>query len=183
MHLKRKLFHATGILIILVYRGTEMDRATALWILWPIVGLLLLLDLLRARYPALQERFLTAFRHILDKKDHRGLNGSTLYFAGCTLAITLFPADAACAGILALALGDPAAAIVGSSIRSPKRGNVSVAGTGACLVFATAACMVFFPLPGALAGGAVAMVFEAVSGAKLDNLTIPIGTAAVLQFL
>ena len=183
MHLKRKLFHATGIVIILIYRGTEMDRATALWILWPIVGLLLLLDVLRARSPALQERFLAAFSHILDKKDHRGLNGSTLYFAGCTLAIMLFPPDAACGGILALALGDPAAAIVGSSIRSPKRGNVSVAGSGACFVFATAACAVFFALPRALAGGAVATVLEAVSGAKLDNLTIPLGTAAVLQFL
>ncbi len=183
MHLKRKLFHATGIVIVLIYRGTEIDRMTAIWILWWIVGALLLLDILRASYPAVQERFLAAFSHILDKKDHRGLNGSTLYFAGCTLAITLFNQDAACGGILALALGDPAAAIIGSSIKSPKRGNVSLAGSGACFVFATAACLIFFALPHALAGGAAAVVLEALSGAKLDNLTIPVGVAAVLQLL
>jgi dolichol kinase len=183
VNLKRKIFHATGIVIVAIYRETEIDRSLALGLLWSIAGLLALLDIARARYPALQERFLVAFSQILDKKDHKGLSGSTPYFAGCALALSLFGTDAACAGILALALGDPAAAIIGSSIPSPRRGNVSLAGSGACFVFASAACALFFELPQALAGGAAATALEALSGSKLDNLTIPVGTAAVLQWL
>jgi dolichol kinase len=183
MHLSRKLFHATGILAVLIYRGTGMERSLAAALLWSIAGLLLLIDLLRWRYPAVQERFLAMFSRIVAKKDERGLNGSTLYFGGCALAVTLFRIDPACGGILALALGDPAAAIVGSSVRSPRRGNVSVAGSGACLVAATLACWVFFPPPVAIAGGVMAAGLEAFSGAKLDNLTIPVGVAALLELL
>ena len=184
MHLSRKAFHATGIVIVLIYRGADLSRTLTATVLWVLVALLAIVDMLRWRYPAIQERFLRSFAAILDKKDHKGWNGSTLYFCGCALAVTLFPKDPACAGMLALALGDPAAAIVGSSIKSPKLlSNVSVAGSIACLFAASAACLLFYSWPLALLGGAVATIAEAVSGAKLDNLTIPVGVGTVLHFL
>lgn len=183
MHLSRKLFHSTGIVIVLLYRGLDIPQRTAALLLWICVGLLALLDFLRARWPALQQLFLTSVKWIVDKKDERGFNSSTLYFAGCATAVTLFPPDHACAGILALALGDAMAAIVGSSVKSPRWGNVSLAGTLACVVATAAGVVFFFPLWMAALAGVLAAVLEAVSGSKLDNLTMPIGVAALLYVL
>lgn len=175
----RKLFHASGIVIVLLYRGLDLSRPFTAWLLFALTAVLGLLDLVRARFPAVQERFSVWFGPLLDPKD-RGLNGSTIYFFGCTLSVAIFPADAACGGILSLALGDSLAALVGSSVRSPRWGRVSLAGSTACLVAATGVCLIFFPWPRALLGGVAAMVIEACSGSKLDNLAIPVGVALVL---
>jgi dolichol kinase len=143
----------------------------------------LVLDLLRPRWPALDALFRRRLSLILDEKDLQGLNGSTLYFGGCGLAVALFREDPASVGILALALGDPAAAIVGSSVRSPRWGTKSLAGSAACLVVATLAARVFVPWPVAVAGGVAAMLLEAFAGSKLDNLAIPLGTALLVSLL
>jgi dolichol kinase len=178
--LPRKIWHASGILVVVVYEGFGVPRPLAAGLLLGIAGLLLLLDVARHRSPALQDLFRRKLRLILDEKDMRGLNGSTLYFGGCGLAAALFQRDAACAGILALALGDPLAAIVGSSVRSPRWGRVSLAGSTACLVAATLAARWYFRWPVALLGGVSATLLEAFAGSKLDNLCIPLGTALVL---
>ena len=179
--LPRKLWHASGGLVVAVYVGLGVTRPLAAGILLGITGLLLALDLARHRSPALQALFRRNLSLILDEKDMRGLNGSTLYFGGCALAVTLFPKDAACGGILALAFGDPSAAIVGTYVRSPRRGRVSLAGSTACLVAATLAARLFFPWPPALAAGAAAALLEAFAGSKLDNLAIPLATSLVLS--
>jgi dolichol kinase len=183
-HLARKLFHASGIVFVLAYWGLGPGGRTLMaGLLWGGVALLLLLDLLRSRMPALQASFQAAFRLLLDPKDARGLNGSTLYFGGCAMAVTLTPAAPACGGILALALGDPLAAIVGSSVRSPRWKKTSLAGSTACFAAALFACRLFAPWQAAFAGAATATVLEAVSGAKLDNFAIPVGVALVPAWL
>ena len=178
--LPRKIWHASGILIVVVYGGLHVPRPLSAGLLLGIAALLLLLDLARHRSPTLQETFRRNLRLILDDKDLRGLNGSTLYFGGCALAVALFRKPPACAGILALALGDPSAAIVGSLVRSPRWGRVSLAGSAACFVAAALSALLYFPWPVALAGGAAATLLEALAGSKLDNLAIPVGTALVL---
>lgn len=180
-NLRRKAFHLSGVLITVIYLGLDIPRPIAAGLLAGIAAALLLVDLLRYRLPGMQARFRALFGAILDEKDFRGLNGSTLYFAGCAATVALFRADPACAGLLSLALGDPAAAIIGSSVRSPRLGRVSAAGSGACLVVATLACRAFFPWPAALLGGAVAALAEALAGSKLDNLAIPLAVALTLN--
>ena len=183
MHLSRKLFHASGVAIVACYYWGGLGRGLVAGVLGAIAGLLLLIDLARAARPGIQERFERLFSLLLDPKDATGLNGSTLYFGGCTLAVALVPLEPACGGILALAIGDPAAAIVGSSVRSPRRGKVSLAGSAACFVASVLACALFRPWPAALAGGAAATLLEAFSGSKLDNLTIPVGVSLTLHLL
>lgn len=183
MHWARKIFHSTGVIIVLLYQGLDIDRTLGAILLWVCVGALALLDLLRARLPGLQELFVKALGKLLEPKDERGLNSSTLYFAGCAAAVTFFPRDPACAGILALALGDSMAAIVGTSIRSPRLGSGSVAGSTACLVAATLVSWIFFPFWKSAVAGLAATVLEGASGSQLDNLTMPIGVAAVLHLL
>ena len=177
----RKLFHATGIVIVAIYWFTSVDRAVMAWTLTGCALVLGVFDLVRAKIPALQALFLAKFRLIVAAKDTQGWNGSTLYFAGCAATVWLFDKPIACAGILCLALGDSLAAVVGMSVPSPRRGNISVAGSTTCFVVASGACYLFFDWPLAMLGGFTATLLEAVSGTKLDNLLIPIGTAAVLQ--
>jgi len=181
--LPRKIWHASGALVVLLYDGLDLSRALVGGVLLGVTALLLLLDLARSRIPALQDLFRRSARLILDEKDMKGLNGSTLYFGGCAIAATVFAQPVACAGILALTLGDPSAAVVGSNVRSPRWGRVSLAGSGACLVVATLAARIYCPWATALAAGVAAMLLEAFSGSKLDNLTIPVGTALVVWAL
>jgi len=185
LHLSRKLFHLSGVVIVLVWSLLGLERGLAIALLWACVALLALVDLLRPRLPALRMLFERSFAAILDPKDLRGFNGSTLYFAGCALAATLFAPEVAWGGILALAVGDSSAAVVGSSVRSPRWGKVSLAGSGACVLFATVAILLLraFAWPVALAGGVAAALLEAFSGSKMDNLTMPVGVALVLHLL
>lgn len=182
-HPARRLFHACGVLFVLAYQGLGLARPLVAGLLWGVVAVLLLFDLLRSRFPHVQASFQAAFRVLLQPKDARGLNTSTLYFAGCAAAVTLVPAGPACGGILALALGDPLAAIVGSAVRSPRWNKTSLAGSTACFVAALVGCRLFAPWPASFAGAATATVLEAVSGSKLDNLTMPVGVALVLAWL
>ena len=179
----RKVFHATGLVIVAVYWWTPVER-TALAIALAAIALLLgAFDLIRARSLRLQEQFLGVFRLIVADKDQKGWNGSTLYFSGCAVTVALFAKPLACAGILCLALGDSLAAVVGMSVKSPRRGNISVAGSGTCFVVCTAACSLFVTWPMAFVGGLVATGIEAMAGTKLDNLLIPVGTAGILALI
>jgi dolichol kinase len=179
----RKLFHAAGVVIVALYWWAPLERAPLAAGLAGIALSLGVFDLIRARLPAVQERFLALFSRIVAEKDKRGWNGSTLYFTGCAATVALFDEPSACAGILSLALGDSLAAVVGMSVRSPRWGRVSLAGSATCFLASSAACSLFFPWPIAIAGGAAATALEAFSGSKLDNLLIPIGTAATLLVL
>ena len=183
IHLSRKLFHAIGVVIPIVYLWSEWERGIAAATLGAIFLGLLILDFVRHRVPTLEEQFQGAFRLLLDPKDSRGLNGSTLYFGGCALTVALFAREPASAGLFALTLGDPAAAVVGGSVPSPRRGRVSLAGSLACLLVSSAATWAILPWPRALLAGAVASVVEAVAGSKLDNFAIPVSVAAALTVL
>jgi dolichol kinase len=183
IHLSRKLFHAVGVVIPVIYLWTGWERWIVAAVLGAIFLALLILDWVRHRFPAFETHFQGAFRILLDPKDSRGLNGSTLYFGGCALTVALFAREPAAAGLFALSLGDPAAAVVGGSIPSPRRGRVSLAGTLACFAVSAAACWTILPLPRALLAGGVAAAVEAVAGSKLDNFAIPVSVALALTLL
>ena len=179
----RKVFHATGLVIVAIYWWTPVERTPLAIGLATIALLLGVFDLIRARSPRLQEQFLGVFRLIVADKDRKGWNGSTLYFAGCAITVALFAKPSACAGILCLALGDSLAAVVGMSVNSPRWGNISLAGSLTCLTVCTLTCRMFVDWPHALLGGVTATLLEGIAGTKLDNLLIPVGTAGILALI
>lgn len=176
----RKLFHAVGVVVVGIYLWGPFSRTVVAACLGGIAVALGILDLARARNPALQDLFFRLFGAITAEKDRKGWNGSTLYFTGCALTVALFDQPLACAAILCLALGDSLAAVVGMSVRSPRWRNSSLAGSATCLVVTTACCWPFVGWPAAIVGGVAATILEALSGTKMDNLLIPLGTAAAL---
>jgi dolichol kinase len=110
-------------------------------------------------------------------------SGATLLAAGYLLAVVVLPAEAAAAGILALAVGDPAAAVVGRWYGA--RGGVTGktwAGSLTCFLGAAGA-MWLLPSLGvaaAVAGGAMAALVERRAG-PLDNLVLPLLTGLLVS--
>ncbi|MEZ4388726.1 MAG: hypothetical protein R3D98_14380 [Candidatus Krumholzibacteriia bacterium] len=108
-----------------------------------------------------------------------GVSCATLLAVGYLLATSLFPPPAAAAGILALALGDPAAAVVGRwyGARRALAGK-TWPGSLACFLASFVAILL---IPGlglmpALAGAAMAALVERRAG-PLDNVLVPVAVA------
>jgi dolichol kinase len=112
-----------------------------------------------------------------------GLSGATLLTVGYLATVWLFPPQAAAAGILALAAGDPAAAAVGRWYGArTKRPGKTWAGSVACFVACVPVLWLLppFGLPAAAAGGAMAALVERRAG-PLDNVLVPVAVAMLLN--
>lgn len=112
-----------------------------------------------------------------------GVSCATLLGVGYLLAGLMFPPPAAAAGMLALALGDPAAALVGRhfGVRRGMAGKTWV-GSVACFVVAALAIWTIpgFGLDAAAAGGAMAALVERRAG-PLDNVLVPVAVAMLMN--
>jgi dolichol kinase len=143
------------------------------------------------------------FPFVFRRDERHALSGASVMMIGVTLTSALFSAKPATAGILCLAWGDSAAALVGQAwthwmhVRKlrragPSRGHVvkqrgrkTLAGTLGCLVVSTV--MVFLvmgphPLLAVL-GGLAAALMERWTHGRWDNLTMPLGTAGIIQLV
>lgn len=138
------------------------------------------------------------FRH----DERHTLSGGSVMMIGATIASFLFPSVPAAAGILCLSWGDSAAAIVGQAVsfrrqqlglekgdgsRAPvvrKRGSKTWVGTTACFVMSmlVIALVSDASLLLTVAGGIASASMERWTPGRWDNLTMPLATAAVIQF-
>ena len=118
--------------------------------------------------------------------DHFVLGPVTLG-VGALLALQLYPEPAATVAIYALAFGDSAASVVGTTFgrwKLPLTGGKSVAGSLACAV----AVFVFaLPMTGNFGYAAIiaatAAVLEVAPTRDFDNLILPTGTGLVAGYL
>jgi dolichol kinase len=110
-------------------------------------------------------------------------SGASLLAAGYLAAVLFLPAEAAAAGILALAVGDPAAAVVGRwyGTRAEVTGK-TWAGSLACFLGAAGAmwCLPSLGASAAVAGGAMAALVERRAG-PLDNVVLPLLTGLLVS--
>jgi dolichol kinase len=112
-----------------------------------------------------------------------GVSGGTLLRVGDLAVAWWFSPTAAAGGIVALAVGDPAAAVVGRwyGARHGLQGRKTWLGSLACFA---AALPALWLLPGlgldaAAAGAAMAALVERRAG-RLDNLLLPLAVAMLL---
>ncbi len=143
------------------------------------------------------------FPLIFRREERHRLSGASVMMIGATITSFLFPAGPAAAGILCLAWGDSAAAVVGQAFsrtrrqlglekepgsRAPvviKRGKKTIAGSLACLV--VSALMIILTMGFRpelfLVGGLTATAMERWTPGRWDNLTIPPVTAGAIQLI
>ncbi len=177
--LRNAIHLATGVAAAWVL---AVPRPTALVGLGAVLAGALALDLAR-RKPAIGAWLERRLPGVYRTDELTGLSGATLLAAGYLLAAAVCPAQSAAGGIVALAVGDPAASLVGRRFgRDRDRRGKSWQGSLACFAGASLALWILpFLGPGAaLAGGAMAALIERRAG-RLDNLLIPVGVAMLLN--
>jgi dolichol kinase len=108
---------------------------------------------------------------------------------GSLVTVLVFPPDIASLAILFLALGDPAATIVGTWKGQTRFWGKSLEGNIACLVACLLVAVVvvtardYPPLLAAVVGAFVATVFGALPLRINDNITIPFGSALAMLLM
>ena len=179
----RKLVHIGGGAVIPLAWATGIDR-------WLALGAAAVITLLAAINH--RQRVLPAIEDV-----GRDSFGTVAYGLSITLLLAwLWPerADAVCAGVLVMALGDGLAGLVGPLVPSPSWRVLgerrSLAGTGTMavaswivLMLLTLAQQAPAPSPLMLVGMAgTATALEQVALLGLDNLTVPLVVAALWRF-
>lgn len=184
LHIQRKLFHATSVLLIF-FCMVLLEPETN-WILYFLLGLpLLALDALRQMSEKLNRFLIGWFSSILRKTEIRQLTGGSYAIIGVGISYFIFEPPISQMAILFLAVGDPTASLFGLLYGEKKiLGQKSWVGSFAALFFCTLAAFLFLnvfypsfanPFLYSLIFGLAGAVAELVPVGRLnDNLTQPL---------
>ncbi len=144
---------------------------------------------MRFRMAELNRLFLRWLAPLLKHDEDRKITGASYMLVAAFIAFLTFDRQVAVLALFFLALGDPAAALVGSRMPGPRLLGKSPGGTAA---FAGASMLVVLTLSltggvdyhwGMLVGGLVAALVELAPLPVDDNLTIPLASGAAMQLL
>jgi dolichol kinase len=150
------------------------------YVLLALLGAALIIEIVRRYSPAAQVAIERAALGAMRPVEHRSVTGSTWLLLGFLIAWLVFPPRAAALGMLVTSFADPAAAFIGI-LAARARGRKTLAGSAACLAVAFAIiALAGTPLPVALLAAAAATLAERLPGNGMDNVAMPIVTAAVL---
>lgn len=188
----RGFFHAgCGLLAAGTYE-LALSRMQAAVIMGALAVVTIALEVTRRVWPR-WNGFLTrkVFGGLIRPWERHRVNSATWYVMALTLLAAALPKPAAEVGVVVLAFGDPAAALVGSRIgRTRIRGQKSLAGTVAFVAASGVATFAWLSATGA-AGGVLSRVGLALSVATVgavtelfgdrldDNFSIPVVSGAL----
>ena len=112
----RRLFHlcaAGSIPLIAIFAGSEVMVP----LMASLCGGAIAIEVVRFRLPDLNRRMLKLFRPLLKESEDRRVTGATYVALSSLACFLVFDLHVAVAALFFLALGDPAAAFVGSRMR------------------------------------------------------------------
>ena len=187
-HLGRKLYHLFGgVGLLSLHYILGRDRAL---IFYACLFLIVLgLDILRLRVPAVNRFIITKFGSFIRKNEEHKLTGTAPYILGIGMSLYAYSPEIATAAVCFLAFGDVAATTIGERYGRTKIRDKSLEGTTAFIVAALAAGLVLSFLgikliPGVMVFGAlVAAGVEILPLPVNDNLAIPILSGAAMELL
>ena len=123
-------------------------------------------------------------RHAATEPELYEFNSAPIFFAlGILLTLFLFPSPVSYASIVAFAMGDSTATLIGATLgrhRLPFNRGKTLEGSLAALIVAFAASLVYTNPKVAIAAAIIAVIIEALPLPLNDNLTVPVLTAAFL---
>jgi len=198
---KRKAVHLSGCLLaVWVLLVAEPLASSGLFLL---AFLIIAVDYSRLRAKKWADLIYKVFPMMFRSDERNALSGSSAMITGAAVTSLLFESGPAFAGIMCLSLGDSAAAIIGQAYSfrrqqlgleasdgtsTPvvnKRQGKTIAGSVACLIVSALIIFVFITkdFSTVLISSTVATAMERWTPGRWDNVTIPLVTAGVLQFL
>ncbi len=179
MELARRLFHLSGLVLLLVpyFLG---DKAG--WVFALLALLLTIFDWWR-RHSPLGQRFLRSVAGILMRTYETNAPVATVYyFWGLALSFLLFGNSCGCLALVVLAVADPLAGLGGRLWPTPAFLRKTLSGTLVCFVSTT---LIFWlwkiTLLKALGGAILTALLENLSPVD-DNLVLPLGVGALCHF-
>ncbi len=198
---KRKAVHLSGCLLAVWVLIVEEPLATS--VLFLLAFLIIAVDYSRLRVKNWANLIYTLFPMMFRNDERDSLSGSSAMIAGAAATSLLFESGPAFAGIMCLSLGDSAAAVVGQAYSfrrqqlgleasdgtsTPvvnKRQGKTIAGSVACLIVSALIIFSFITrdFNTVIIAATVATAMERWTPGRWDNITIPLVTAGVLQFL
>lgn len=177
-----------------------LGKSAAVWILVPLAGLAITLDIARQRIPAAKRLIEGCFAFMMRpeelpaKRKRLVLNGATWMCVAAALVAILFDEPIAAAGLVMLMVGDGVAAVVGRKYGTLRYPNSPKSLQGS-LAFFVVACVGCLPLLGSLwghppvsmlqigAGALAATIVEALPIPINDNLRVPLVASLVISAL
>ena len=128
--IRRKLFHALGIIFPILYYLTS--KVIILQILVPLTIFILLIDYFRNYNKNLQALILFFFSPVMrkDEKENKSLlSGASYFFLGLSITAALFPYATVITSWLVLIFADSFAALMGRAYGKPFIGSKSIIGS------------------------------------------------------
>jgi dolichol kinase len=180
----RRVFHVfNGTVLVLALLLLPIPDSVVFAVLGTLLVTLVFLDVVRLTRPAVNRVFFKAFGLLASPREARKVASSTWYLLAVFLALLLFPRTAALAGILTMALGDPAAAVVGGKYGRRKLGKGSLEGSITFALVAFGVQLLVVPWPIAAAAALVTAAVEALPWPVDDNLSVPLVASGVVTLL
>ena len=152
-------------------------------------GVALVVEGTRLRSPAINRLLVAWLKPLLKETEGRRITGATYIALSALAAFLLFDKTVAIAALFFLAVGDPAAALVGSRVRGVRFFGKSPLGTLA-FVAAAMAMAGILSAGGVVAfqwtlavGAVVAALVEIVPSPVDDNVSIPLVSGAAMAWM
>jgi dolichol kinase len=207
--LPRRLWHTFGGLSLPV-AGLLAPYDIFLRALVSLTIAFLIVDIVRLRSARVNRRFMISFRALVREREASTLNGSTCFLIAASIVFILCDKSIAAIALAFLAVGDPAAAMVGEkwgktrggaeqgnaadSARSPRNlrfsgmKGKSLEGSLACFVSCLVvgvilAVVTHLDLLVVVVGAICATVMESISLRVNDNLSVPLVGAGVMSLV
>lgn len=181
--LLRKSTHLLGLLLPILY--FFFDRSIMLVIVGSLTCIALCVELAKWLFPPFRNLFFRYLSILLRSHEKEGaITGATYYITATLISIYVYDKSVAIACLFFIALGDTAAALVGSRWGRIKLiGDKSLEGSSACfIVCVTTAIFMSNPLIGII-GAFIATLVELLPLRINDNLTVPLISGAVMQLM
>jgi dolichol kinase len=187
-HIGRKFYHlAGGLGLLFFYYILGRDRALLFYAVLFVV--VLALDLMRLKMPAVNRFVLTKFPSFIRTSEEHKLTGTASYVLGIGSTLYLYRTDLATLAICFLIFGDVAATTIGERYGKTKIGDKSLEGSIAFVVAAVSTgfllslmgISVMFGL--ILAGAIIAAGVELLPLPVNDNLLIPLVSGGAMSLI
>ena len=193
IHLARKIWHMAGVFgMFLAY--VLLPESVSYTILAIAVLLFLPVDILRQRYPALNDWMVHAFKPIMRTHEIHKIAGTTYLLTGVSLVVAVFPRPVVALTLLFLAFADPIASFIGIKYGKDKIfGHKSIQGFMAAFVVCAIATGIYLTYYNimldrviviSLLAGLIGALAELVPIGKIDdNFTLPVLSSIGLYIL
>jgi len=175
----RGAFHATtGSVIVVALLLTSKQTVSLSLAL--ITAAYLTMELARLQIRAVNRWIFHYFAFILRRREISTLTGSSYFLLGCVITVSAFPVYIAVPAILFMALGDPAAALIGIWQGHIRFWDRSIEGHMACLITCILCGWVLagtnddLTMVIASVGIVTATLLQALPLPANDNLTMPV---------